>query len=235
MGALSDLTIGLRKVSMGLSKMPSKQNTLAQDPTALTTPGSEPSSPSLERKVSSATTTKERNPSNLKKGLVRLAVGTKASIVDIPMAFAQGMHNAPRLYGDTTVRDNYKITGFGSGMEAAGKELVFGVYDGITGLVTQPIEGAKNEGTIGFAKGFGKGIGGALFKPFAAMSGVFAYPFKGIHKEIQRLGSRTDDKLIRRALITQGEEDLEGVGWDLREEVLKLWKEWNGGDTSGST
>ena len=42
-----------------------------------------------------------------------------------------------------------------------------GFYDGITGLVTQPLEGAKREGFSGLAKGFGKGIGGLVFKPGA--------------------------------------------------------------------
>ena len=43
----------------------------------------------------------------------------------------------------------------------------FGIYDGVTGLVTQPVEGARQEGTLGFAKGLGKGLGGAMIKPIA--------------------------------------------------------------------
>lgn len=39
------------------------------------------------------------------------------------------------------------------------------MYDGISGLVTQPFEGAKKEGVVGFIKGFGKGIGGVMLKP----------------------------------------------------------------------
>jgi histidinol dehydrogenase len=36
-------------------------------------------------------------------------------------AMAQGAHNAPRLWGDKTVRPQDKITGLGSGFVAAGK------------------------------------------------------------------------------------------------------------------
>lgn len=43
------------------------------------------------------------------------------------------------------------------------------MYDGISGLVTQPLEGAKKEGVAGLLKGFGKGIGGVVFKPSAGM------------------------------------------------------------------
>lgn len=41
------------------------------------------------------------------------------------------------------------------------------MYDGITGFVTQPIDGAKKEGVAGLIKGFGKGIGGLMLKPTA--------------------------------------------------------------------
>jgi sterol 3beta-glucosyltransferase len=33
----------------------------------------------------------------------------------------------------------------------------FGMYEGITGLVTKPMEGHKKEGAIGLLKGMGKG------------------------------------------------------------------------------
>lgn len=47
------------------------------------------------------------------------------------------------------------------------KEFGFGFYDGISGLVTQPLEGAKKEGMTGLLKGFAKGIGGVVLKPGA--------------------------------------------------------------------
>lgn len=44
------------------------------------------------------------------------------------------------------------------------------MFDGISGLVTQPFEGAKKEGVLGLIKGFGKGIGGVVLKPGAGKS-----------------------------------------------------------------
>lgn len=55
------------------------------------------------------------------------------------------------------------------------QEFGFGFYDGISGLVTQPLEGAKKEGMAGFVKGFGKGIGGVVLKPGAGED-VFEAP-----------------------------------------------------------
>jgi hypothetical protein len=83
------------------------------------------------------------------------------------VGLAKGFHNAPKLYHDRTVRTPDKVTDLASGIKVAGKELGFGVYDAVTGLVTQPYHGAKEEGPLGFLKGAGKGIGGLLLKPEA--------------------------------------------------------------------
>ena len=52
------------------------------------------------------------------------------------------------------------------------QELVFGFYDGFTGVVTQPYYGAKNKGVMGFMKGVGKGFGGLLLKPPGGQCGT---------------------------------------------------------------
>jgi hypothetical protein len=46
------------------------------------------------------------------------------------------------------------------------------MYDGITGLVTRPMEGAKQGGTMGSLKGVGQGSIGLIAKPG---SGKFDY------------------------------------------------------------
>ena len=45
-----------------------------------------------------------------------------------------------------------------------------GLWDGVSGLVTQPMKGAQEGGFMGGLIGFGKGIGGAVFKPAAGKS-----------------------------------------------------------------
>lgn len=47
----------------------------------------------------------------------------------------------------------------------SGKDLVEGVVGGITGLVTQPVSGAKEDGFEGFMKGVGKGVIGVVTQP----------------------------------------------------------------------
>lgn len=43
------------------------------------------------------------------------------SPMDFTLSLARGFHNAPKIYGDESVRQAEKITGFQSGLKAAGK------------------------------------------------------------------------------------------------------------------
>jgi len=41
--------------------------------------------------------------------------------MDFTLGLARGFHNAPKLYGDDTVRPQEKVTDLQSGLKAAGK------------------------------------------------------------------------------------------------------------------
>lgn len=129
--------------------------------------------------------------------------------MDLALAIAQGFHNAPRLYGDKTVRKPTRISGIQSGLRAAGEEFVYGVYDGWTGLILHPYHGAKEAGPLGLVKGVGKGLGGFVLKDLAAILGPFGYTMKGIHKEIQK--GRQPTNFLRKARIIQGQKDLKAL------------------------
>ncbi|KAL8748773.1 MAG: hypothetical protein Q9199_008067 [Rusavskia elegans] len=145
--------------------------------------------------------------------------------MDLSLAIAQGFHNAPRLYGDTTVRTPLRITGIKSGLRAAGDELVFGVYDGVTGLWLQPYRGARDHGALGLVQGVGKGFGGFILKDLAAIFGPIAYTMKGIHKEMNKGHQPT--QFIRRARIAQGVQDVKALDDEARKKVDdKVEKAW---------
>ncbi|KKY16163.1 putative udp- transferase [Diplodia seriata] len=91
-------------------------------------------------------------------GLHQSASALARAPVDLALALAQGFHNAPRLYGDDTVRrPGLRITGWRSGARAARRELAYGVYDGWMGLWKQPARGWREGGAAGAAKGVGLG------------------------------------------------------------------------------
>ncbi|CAK7268916.1 hypothetical protein SEPCBS57363_003336 [Sporothrix epigloea] len=102
------------------------------------------------------------------------------------MGVARGFHNAPLLYNDE-VRATPTVSGLGGGMRAATKAFGHGLYDGVTGLVTQPLKGAENGGGRGLVAGFAKGIGGVVLKPAAGAWAVPAYTMQGVQAEVDRL------------------------------------------------
>lgn len=101
------------------------------------------------------------------KGVGRVVETGFKTPMNFCMGLAKGFRNAPKLYNDETVRKQEKVTGIVSGLRVAGKEFGYGLFDGVTGLVTQPLKGAEKEGANGLIKGFGKGIGGIMLKPVA--------------------------------------------------------------------
>ncbi|KAJ4012212.1 hypothetical protein NW752_004606 [Fusarium irregulare] len=156
---------------------------------------------------------------DMASGVERTATAIAKAPVDLSMALAQGFHNAPRLYGDNTVRRPIRVTGFHSGLRAAGHEFAYGVYDGFTGVVRLPIRGAKENGPIGFVKGTGMGLTGLVLKNLSAVVGPIGYTLKGVVKQAER--SKTPQKYIRRARIAQGQREYKALPEDRRKQIEK--------------
>ncbi|KAK8041791.1 Sterol 3-beta-glucosyltransferase [Apiospora rasikravindrae] len=148
----------------------------------------------------------EEYGADISKGLEKSGKAIAQAPVDLAMAIAQGFHNAPRLYGDDTVRRPPRVTGIKSGMQAAGHEFVFGMYDGVTGIVRLPVKGAKQDGFGGALGGVAMGFGGLVLKPIAAIVSPFGYTLKGISKQLER--RHNPARYVRRARIVQAQRDL---------------------------
>ncbi|KAL8945293.1 MAG: hypothetical protein Q9211_000169 [Gyalolechia sp. 1 TL-2023] len=103
------------------------------------------------------------------------------------------------------------------------QEFGYGMYDGVSGIFTQPIHGAKQEGFGGFIKGVGKGIGGLLLKPQAALFSLPAYAMTGIYKELQKQVGSDVQNYIMAARTKQGYEDLAASSQQERLDVVKRW------------
>ncbi|KAK3302442.1 uncharacterized protein B0T15DRAFT_496905 [Chaetomium strumarium] len=168
------------------------------------------------------------------RGAAKTATALARTPVDLFVALVQGFHNAPRLYGDPTVRRPTRVTGIRSGLRAARREFVYGIYDAWTGVVRLPVRGMREDGLRGLISGVGMGVTGLVLKDIAAVLGLIGYPLKGVVKQLER--RRAPLKYIRRARVVQGtrevetltqEEKMEKVqeviaGWQL---MRRLWLE----------
>lgn len=159
----------------------------------------------------------------------RFAGSMLAASLKAPVSFfynlANGCHNLPSYtVGDDTVRRRDKITGFGSGVKAATKGYGLNMYDGITGLVTQPCRGAKKDGAAGFGKGVGKGAVGLVFKTLAAQFGLVGYTLKGIERQVKKRNSRD---LKAKLIATRLRQGLMEYDMASEEEKACIMDRWN--------
>ncbi|KAK5713116.1 hypothetical protein LTR15_011478 [Elasticomyces elasticus] len=158
------------------------------------------------------------------KGVGRIVKAIAQGPMDISVSIVQGSHNIPKLWNDKTVRPQERVSDFKSGMVAIGREFGYGWYDGVTGLFTQPWKGAQKEGASGFVKGIGKGVGGFIAKPTAAMFGVPAYAMKAVHKEVQKLVGSNVQSYVIASRTTQGFEEWLESSEAEKQDVIVRWE-----------
>lgn len=185
----------------------------------------DPDSVSFDTTVTEASVTEPWYVNEVSRGALKSAGALASAPIDLSVALAQGFHNAPRLYGDDTVRRPLRVTGIRSGLRAARQEFVYGLYDAWTGVVRLPVRGAK-QGVRGFTKGVGMGLTGLVLKDVAAFIGPVGYTLKGVKKQVGR--RRRPYKHIRRARILQGQREMADLSDDERkqrvEQVEKGWE-----------
>lgn len=153
------------------------------------------------------------------KGVSRIVGTTLKAPMDITLNISKGFGNLPKLYGDETVRKEEQVTGVVSGLGAAGKGFGLGLYDGITGLVTQPMNGAKKGGVGGFFAGMGKGLGGVVCKPAAGAVGLTAYTFKGVYEGFQN----KRDEHLKSTLLADGKSESKKCSEEDRLVIIDRW------------
>ncbi|KAF4462148.1 hypothetical protein FALBO_11044 [Fusarium albosuccineum] len=157
------------------------------------------------------------------KGVGRIVSTGAKTPMNFCLGLARGFRNIPRLYNDDTIRPAEKVTGLGSGIVVAGKELGYGLFDGVAGLVTQPLRGAEKEGVQGLVKGFGKGIGGLVAKPAAGFWGIPAYTMQGVHAEITKFFTKSVQNYIISSRAVQGQREMLEATPEEKEDVIKRW------------
>ncbi|XP_047510768.1 vacuolar protein sorting-associated protein 13 isoform X2 [Pieris napi] len=81
------------------------------------------------------------------------------------------------------------------GLARSGKGLVMGIVDGVTGVFTKPIDGAREEGFEGFFKGLGMGAVGLVARPTA---GVVDFA-SGSFDAVKRAADMSEEITKRRA------------------------------------
>ncbi|KAJ7768345.1 hypothetical protein B0H16DRAFT_1453071 [Mycena metata] len=127
-----------------------------------------------------------------------LTSNVRGLMVDMPVAFTDGMRSVPRLYGEE-VKDYGEVKDWKSGLLVGAKTFAFATADGFADLAVQPWKGARDEGALGLVKGLGKGGLGFAAKTQAGLMGIAAYPLQGIYKTIRASSHEKTRKAIMNA------------------------------------
>ncbi|QRW24983.1 glycosyltransferase family 1 protein [Rhizoctonia solani] len=120
------------------------------------------------------------------KGVAKMVTSTVGGVQTVLQGVTEGLTNVPKLYG-SEVRETKPVTGFASGIVEGGKGFAYGLYDGITGLVNEPVRGFKEKGALGAAIGVGTGVLSFYMKPAAGFLQFFSMPMEGGVKDIRTL------------------------------------------------
>ncbi|TRM59795.1 glycosyltransferase family 1 protein [Schizophyllum amplum] len=154
------------------------------------------------------------------QGIVKTTTAIPQGVYKIVIGVHEGFANLPKLYG-SQVRKPKQVKGFMSGVKEGGKGLFYGYYDGITGLVTEPLEGAKKEGFMGAVKGAGRSFVNATMKPAAGIVGVVGLPLQGMFRAMQSPHSERQERQQRATRQAEGIEAARASSPREREEILK--------------
>ena len=123
-------------------------------------------------------------PSNLGPGVASLS--------------ADNEYQIQRLEDIQQNKPKHVFEGIGRGLLSFGR----GIFDGISGLVTQPIKGSQQEGTAGFFKGVGRGFAGVVVKPVVGALDLASKTTEGIKNTTELFQPAVNRKRLPRHFKT---------------------------------
>ncbi|KAJ7684426.1 glycosyltransferase family 1 protein [Mycena polygramma] len=162
------------------------------------------------------------------KGIIKTTTAIPRGVMDIVSSVHEGFYNTPKLYG-SKVRKTGKVTDFASGLKEGGKGLFYGYYDGITGLVREPYEGAQKEGFVGAIKGSLRSFANATIRPAGGIVGLIAHPVQGLWKSVQSPMAKKQEQKQREVRISDGVEAVRKSTQAQRSEMVQKFKSLKAG------
>ncbi|XP_010266663.1 PREDICTED: uncharacterized protein LOC104604129 isoform X2 [Nelumbo nucifera] len=94
------------------------------------------------------------------------------------------------------------VEDIGDVIREGGGALAKGLFRGVTGILTKPLEGAKSSGVEGFVQGVGKGLIGAAAQPVSGVLDLLSKTTEGANAMRMKIASAitSDEQLLRRRL-----------------------------------
>lgn len=120
-----------------------------------------------------------------------------------------------------------KVDSFTSGVEEGAKGMAFGLYDGITGLVTEPLRGAKTGGVDGFIKGSWNGLVSIGPRLAGAGLGLVVHPatgaFRGLRTRLSKTGILENDSVMSSPRQAVSHAEGKRISKEQRNSIIGAW------------
>lgn len=99
-------------------------------------------------------------------------------------------------------QENKGVEDLGDVIREGGGALAKGLFRGVTGILTKPLEGAKTSGVEGFVQGVGKGIIGAAAQPVSGVLDLLSKTTEGANAVRMKIASAitSEEQLLRKRL-----------------------------------
>ncbi|XP_042405096.1 vacuolar protein sorting-associated protein 13C-like [Zingiber officinale] len=125
-------------------------------------------------------------------------------VLEVPPASVDGSANAISINyrGVDIQKDNKGVEDIGDVIREGGGALAKGLFRGVTGILTKPLEGAKSSGVEGFVQGVGKGLIGAATQPVSGVLDLLSKTTEGANAVRMRIASAimSEEQLLRKRL-----------------------------------
>ncbi|OCF44536.1 hypothetical protein I317_01608 [Kwoniella heveanensis CBS 569] len=157
------------------------------------------------------------------KGIINTATAIPKGIMNIINHVSEGMDNIPKLIGSSS-RERGKVSDFESGVREGAKGVFYGYWDGITGLVTEPVEGAKKEGFVGALKGMGRSYINATARPAAGIMGAMSLPLRGAAKSFRSRFAMPQELVLQDPRKALGVQSARSLSAEVKEEILRKFE-----------
>ncbi|CAL9040995.1 unnamed protein product [Musa banksii] len=99
-------------------------------------------------------------------------------------------------------QDSKGVEDIGDVIREGGGALAKGLFRGVTGILTKPLEGAKTSGVEGFVQGVGKGLIGAATQPVSGVLDLLSKTTEGANAVRMKISSAimSEEQLLRKRL-----------------------------------
>eukprot|EP01133_Synstelium_polycarpum_P008353 gene8353-9805_t len=133
------------------------------------------------------------------KGISGAALKPVKGSADLFIKTSEGLRNTPESiftpsHQHIDVLKEKEATHLLDGLYQGTLGLGKGIFDGVTGIISEPIKGAQENGGAGFMVGLGKGLLGAVCKPLSGAMDFVSKPIEGLANTPKTIIDHIDEK-----------------------------------------